>query len=265
MSTDFFDINFNSQTGLTSMPLFHYHGQWELYYLLEGARTYEIGNKVFNLNKGTFIIIPPYVSHRTMGGQFKRILALIDDNMLNIDVKRKILQTKSHFFVPSCEVSALLKNQFIYLAEHGKGAKLDKIDITIEINSIISKLLNHSEIIRQENITAILSKNAQVVNDIKQYISLNFGEKLSIIEISELCNLSSSRASHIFKEVEGISITTYINHIRLNRVQELLASTKKGLSEIAEECGLTSMVYLNQVFKRRFGITPMQYKRQNRY
>lgn len=36
---------------------------WELYYVLEGEATYNIGNKKYKIHRGDFLIVPPDTRH----------------------------------------------------------------------------------------------------------------------------------------------------------------------------------------------------------
>ncbi|WP_254778362.1 helix-turn-helix domain-containing protein [Paenibacillus sp. cl141a] len=59
-------------------------------------------------------------------------------------------------------------------------------------------------------------------------------------------HLSPYHLSHLFKEATGISITEYIAARRIHQSIQLLATTKKPISLITEEIGLT-----NSSFEKR--------------
>ena len=60
----------------------------------------------------------------------------------------------------------------------------------------------------------------------------------------------------------GHSIHTEIHNEKLNRACKMLAETDTELAEIANSCGYPSIQYLYAVFKKHFGQTPKQYKRE---
>lgn len=45
-----------------TMPFFHYHTKYELDYMESATRTYYIEDKLFTVNAGMFLLIPPYLS-----------------------------------------------------------------------------------------------------------------------------------------------------------------------------------------------------------
>ena len=50
-------------------------------------------------------------------------------------------------------------------------------------------------------------------------------------------------------------------HAVLNRAQELLECTDRGIDQVAAECGLTALM-LRRHFARRLGVTPQAYRRR---
>ncbi len=77
-------------------------------------------------------------------------------------------------------------------------------------------------------------------------------------------HLSVSRFMHLYTATFG---TTMLHDITLGRVTlacRLLEETDFPIDQIAERCGYTGAVYLNQVFHKIMHCTPQQYRRQKR-
>ncbi len=66
----------------------------------------------------------------------------------------------------------------------------------------------------------------------------------------------------VFKKYMGITMTDYLNHIRLDYAMNMIQSTNKNILDIAQDLGFSSVSYFNVIFKKRYGITPME-ARQN--
>ena len=58
----------------------------------------------------------------------------------------------------------------------------------------------------------------------------------------------------------GEHVKTYINNIRIEEAQRLLANTKLNISEIAYTVGFNSPSTFNKVFKKTTGMTPSETK-----
>jgi len=50
---------------------------------------------------------------------------------------------------------------------------------------------------------------------------------------------------------------------RVDAVKKLLATTNRPIKVISESCGYTDLAYLKTLFKRRFGCTMRDWRRQN--
>jgi two-component system response regulator YesN len=68
----------------------------------------------------------------------------------------------------------------------------------------------------------------------------------------------------LFKNHLGVSFITYLNTIRIRAACEMLKSGKYKLAEIATRCGFNSIPYFCKVFKDEKGMSPTEYKKNNR-
>ena len=62
------------------------------------------------------------------------------------------------------------------------------------------------------------------------------------------------------KAILGISVSDYINNMRLDKSKELLKKSELNISEIAYAVGFSSPNYFSTSFKNKFGVTPKEYK-----
>lgn len=69
-----------------------------------------------------------------------------------------------------------------------------------------------------------------------------------------------SYLSHLFSEVEGITIEKYLINQKIEKVKELLVYNEASLSEIAFDLGYSSVAHLSTQFKKVTGMTPSQFK-----
>jgi len=70
-----------------------------------------------------------------------------------------------------------------------------------------------------------------------------------------------SYLSHLFSEVEGITIEKYIINQKIEKVKELLVYNELSLSEIAFQAGYSSVAHLSAQFKKVTGLTPTHFKK----
>ena len=63
-----------------------------------------------------------------------------------------------------------------------------------------------------------------------------------------------------FKNTMGVSFVTYLNDFRLNIAARLLSTSDENILSIAENCGFFNLSYFNRSFKKKFGVTPGEYR-----
>lgn len=96
------------------------------------------------------------------------------------------------------------------------------------------------------------------------YLERNFGNpNLSLNQVCEYLNMSTSRFSSIFKESTGKTFTEVLTNIRMERAKELLRQTSLKNYEIAEKVGFSDPHYFSIAFKKMTGKTPKEYAREN--
>jgi LacI family transcriptional regulator len=84
---------------------------------------------------------------------------------------------------------------------------------------------------------------------------------IKVEQVIDYVGIFRSNMEPRFVQKCGHSIHTEIHNDKLNRTCKLLAETDTELAEIASSCGYPSIQYLYAVFKKHFGQTPKQYKR----
>ena len=95
---------------------------------------------------------------------------------------------------------------------------------------------------------------------ILSYIDENYKEAISITDIASYCGFSESHFMRFFKNTMGVSFVTYLNDFRLNIAARLLSTSDENILSIAENCGFFNLSYFNRSFKKKFGVTPGEYR-----
>ena len=92
------------------------------------------------------------------------------------------------------------------------------------------------------------------------YIQQNLREPIALNDLAELAGLSVSSFSKKFKDRTGMTLVQYLNEQRIERAKVLIRADNLSLSEIAEECGFSSVNYLVRVFRKVTGQTISEFK-----
>ena len=99
---------------------------------------------------------------------------------------------------------------------------------------------------------------------IRRYIDNHFKEDLTLDHLAELAHLNKYYLSHSFRREFGTSPINYLISRRVDESRFLLRKTDHPLSLIAEILGFSSLSYFSQCFRRVEGVSPTEYRNQNR-
>ncbi|WP_158299388.1 helix-turn-helix domain-containing protein [Paenibacillus antri] len=127
------------------------------------------------------------------------------------------------------ELRELVSGLFRDIAEHGKSGKEERNDIVTET--------------------------------VKDIIKENYKDpNLNMQGLSSMVRISYDYLGRLFKKNETMSISDYINEVRLEQARILLETKDYSVSQIMEQVGFTNHSYFFKLFKKKFGTTPREYR-----
>lgn len=104
-----------------------------------------------------------------------------------------------------------------------------------------------------------------LVQRARTYIRAHFTEPLSLNEVANTLAVNPAYLSSIFKSERGESYSKFILRLRMERASLLLRTYSVGkVNDIAPEVGYSSTKHFYTVFKDYFGMTPNEYRNQNK-
>ena len=131
------------------------------------------------------------------------------------------------------------------------------------INEQLSKLISliMSESWHPEDHSSLPSKRSVVI-DIHNYIDQHYEERITLDGLASLYYINKYYLTKSFKEQYGMSISAYIQSVRITKAKQLLRFSSKSVEEIGYECGLGTPQYFSQRFKEIEGVSPRKYREQ---
>lgn len=97
------------------------------------------------------------------------------------------------------------------------------------------------------------------MSELTAYIQENYTQDISLDQLAEKYNISTSYLSKHIKNYLGKNYIDYITDLRIQKAKELLLERKKTIKEISSEVGYNSQTYFCKVFKRIVGINASEY------
>lgn len=98
---------------------------------------------------------------------------------------------------------------------------------------------------------------------ILKYIENHYGEKITITQIARTAGFSEAHFMRFFKESMGSSFITYLNNYRLTMAARLLSLSDATILTISEEVGFPNLSHFNRAFKKKYQLTPSQYRKSS--
>ena len=104
-------------------------------------------------------------------------------------------------------------------------------------------------------------KHDDLIKEVDQIIALNYEDaNLNADVIAERFTMSSAYLRRLYRKETGNSLNDVLMSVRLQKICDLLAGTDRPLNDIAESSGIRNVNYLYTVFKKAYGMTPIEYR-----
>ena len=95
-----------------------------------------------------------------------------------------------------------------------------------------------------------------------QYIKQHTNQAVSVSDVAAHVGKSRSYLSRCFKKELGFQMNEFIMRCKLEEAKSLLTYTDKSISEISNYLCFSSQAYFQNVFKKKYGITPNEYRKR---
>ena len=250
----------------------HSHDFVEIVYIMEGSGRQCINDEEFDVKTGDLLFVNYGCTHA-----FHVDEKLVAYNlMIRVDYFTKNMIKNDNLFY----MLALTSFEKIQHELNDKSPlvsfKFDEYDDMISLFKNIELELSKNELgkslILDSYINIILckvfrkifvkdsDKDLLIPQDILDYITEHFNEKISLNDLSQRCFYNPAYFSRLFKKAFNMSFTDYIMDVRLKHCCELLKNTDYSIARIIEECGFSDRNTFYERFKSKYGCTPIEYR-----
>lgn len=123
----------------------------------------------------------------------------------------------------------------------------------------VCMISEYTELIRSLSI----KQYGPTINRAQEYIFANLNRDISLKELADYCRLTPTYLSAVFKKETGNSVMAFVTARKIYYASTLLSATHMQIQEVARHTGYQDVSYFTRVFRRKTGVTPSQYRRQN--
>jgi AraC family transcriptional regulator of arabinose operon len=233
-----------------------------LFYCVDGAGWYKIGDKRSEVGPNQFFILPQNVEHA---------YASTDDNPWTIYwihfggdslAKFNELHAVQKHFKPfyiksSGEIITMFSRMYKALE---LGYSTDNL---IFANMCLPHFLSLF-IYNSKHTTVSPTDKLDVVDSAILYMQEHINENISLQDLSSHYNYSASRFSSLFKQKTGYAPIDYFIQMKMQKASQQLDFSSSSVKDIALSMGFDDPYYFSKRFRKIIGLSPKQYRSQKK-
>lgn len=185
----------------------------------------------------------------------KKGLGMLSDN--------PIRNLRYHFIISTALISRFcieggMEHEAAYQLSDYYIQKIDKCDVQEEIIKLhIEMCIRYTMQMKQNYSQKIYSKPIVLCID---YIHSHLHSRIKVEELADFVNLNPSYLSLLFKKETGFTISDYILQKKIQTAKSMLKYSDYSYAEIANILAFASQSYFIQVFKKKTGFTPKEFR-----
>lgn len=127
---------------------------------------------------------------------------------------------------------------------------------------LFSLLVQASENRKKTAVGHLDRKNVEKLKNVLSRIEKDYDKRLTVDDIAAECGYSASHFMRWFKEVTGTGFAGYLIEYRLGKAAQSLRNSNDTILEISQQNGFDNLSNFNRLFKKRFRMTPSQFRHQ---
>lgn len=258
----------------------HCHNFIEIVYVIQGKAMHTVGDITYPVKQGNVIMIDYGVSHCFSHGEvddepFLTYDLLFTPDFFNISV----LENKEFFALAS---SYLFSSVFAEFKDSKVPQNLVKTH-SRDFHQLFEKIYNEyttrevgfQSIIRaylieiivkifreiDKNQPTFTKSHQELVEKAIEHMRNNYDKHISLDEIASGIFLSKNYFRQIFKKTTGMSISSFMQELRINEACRLLEETDMNSAEVSFKCGFNDVKFFYSTFKKTIGMTPAEYRK----
>jgi len=256
----------------------HHHDFIEIIFVTKGKGTQIISNNEYEVSEGDIFILQGFQNHYFKDASRVEIVNLMFDpiknpNLVSQDVKtiggypalfilepsyRNRMHFKNMLHLNSVDLAKseyILNGMLQELAHKEPGYELSLKNKLEEIIIFLSR--------KYSQISFPKAKSLVRIGRAIAFIENNFQNNIYVQHLAEMSFMSIRNFQRIFKDSTGLSPNDYLLEFRIQNASKLITETDSPIYEISEQVGITDWFYFSKAFKKRFGICPTKYRKQN--
>ncbi|MDT2426829.1 AraC family transcriptional regulator [Enterococcus avium] len=260
------DISYDQLLYKVGSYHYNWHYEIELLWLLTGEIEVNVEGNTFGLEEGDLLIINSNCGHATFASVPNSIAMRLyispdffTSQGLDLSKGRFEMNAVKERMNPLFDQ---LRQDLAKLQLLSESNSTNELSHNVLIFSIAEKMTKFFLSNTSKKSTYTVGQKKEFLDFAIQYIEDNFKSDITLELLAYHCNYSTPYLSKMFKSELGINFYEYLTRCRLQHSIRALATTEKKVATIALENGFSDVKALNKMFKKHFGTTPSEYRKQ---
>lgn len=103
----------------------------------------------------------------------------------------------------------------------------------------------------------------RLINKTEDYIEINLDKRVTLSDVAKNVNFSEYHFHRLFSKYSSETLKQYITRIKMERSAIYLAvDSEVSIIEIAFKYGYNSSSSYNKAFKKKYGISPTEFRKE---
>lgn len=263
----------------------HSNPYYELIMVIEGPIHLQVGQERLELKSGEIFVLKPWEQHsgwrkNAEGASFFWVQFTCDpvlsdfhawteenDRLIFVHSPQNELRTNPaqdmdqnllpRRFRPERRFKILsLFENLIYEYNHPQG--YFRMRQSLILGHILEVIC--SDLLEQHQKDTSLPASYLTYRKIINYLEENYEKEINKESIESYLDRRYEYLCHIFKKNSGLTISAYIQQLRIQRAKYLLLISNRSIADISEEIGYQDSLYFSRIFKKVVGVNPSQYR-----
>ncbi len=248
---------------------YNWHEELELMLIIKGHVEMSCAGERIDLAEDDLLLINSNVGHASLAKEEGSIAMVIHLNPEYLaeyyhPMKAYVFSGRTDESTRGLPAAATIRGLLASMITRiGSSDPLEKLRFEQELNHMLTLLLRLFPPQRMEQSEALRTEKQRGIMDrILKFVEENYREKISLEDLSRLCQYNTSYLSTYFKNHMGINFYDYLTRIRLREATLELCSTENTVLKIAENHGFPDVKAFNASFRKAFGKSPKEYRKE---
>ena len=242
---------------------------YKMLVMLKGSAKVYLGNDTYYTQGGDCVLFAPgSLYHAEISGEGNCSFIAINFNLENSTQNAKfanLLGIKDIAIYPALVPDYTQKYLYDVLDSVVKEKEGNYYNSLLLLKRLVGLMAYDGHPVKSDDVKKkITGSQEQLVLNCHQYIMNNPNISVTVEMLCSQFNVSQSYLYKCFRNVLGISSKKFIINAQLDLAAKALVQTDKTISQIAVEYGYGNSFRFSNLFKKVYGISPSEYRKENR-